>query len=78
MIQVTVFEAAHRLPELLAAAQVGEGVEIRDEQGQSFRLISNRARPPRTGIPKAGSCHGLIEMSSDFDAPLEELREYME
>ncbi len=78
MIQVTVHEAVQSLVELLAAAQKGEGIEIRGEDGQTFRLVPNRGRPPMTGKPRAGSCQGLIEMSDDFDAPLEELREYME
>lgn len=78
MVQMTVREAAQRLPELLAAAKTGEAIEIRDEQGQTYRLVPNRIRPPITGVPKAGSCQGLIEMGPDFDTPLEELREYME
>jgi antitoxin (DNA-binding transcriptional repressor) of toxin-antitoxin stability system len=78
MIQVTTAEARARLPELLAAAAGGEGVEIRAENGRTFRLIANRPRPPVTGVPRAGSCRGLIEVSDDWDAPLEDLREYTE
>lgn len=78
MTRVTVPEAQQRLPELLAAAGAGENVEICADGGQSFRLIANRPRPPQTGTPRAGTCKGLIEMRHDFDAPLEELREYME
>ncbi len=34
--------------------------------------------PAWPGFPEAGSCKGMIWMADDFDAPLEELREYME
>ena len=62
MVQVSASEAQHRLPELLAAAEGGERVEIRAEGGRTFRLIANRPRPPVTGVPRAGSCRGLIEL----------------
>jgi antitoxin (DNA-binding transcriptional repressor) of toxin-antitoxin stability system len=85
MIQVTMPDAQARLPELLAVAERGEEVEIRTEAGRSFRLtvqalvpsngVSDSAWP---GFPAAGSCKGMIWMADDFDAPLEELREYME
>lgn len=74
---VTMYEAQQRLPELLAAAQTGEGIEIQGEDGRTFRLIANRPRPAVTGRPRAGTCRGLIQIPDDFDAPLEELREYM-
>jgi antitoxin (DNA-binding transcriptional repressor) of toxin-antitoxin stability system len=77
MVQVSAAEARGRLPELLAAAEGGEGVEIRAENGRTFRLIPTRTRPPVTGVPRAGSCQGLIEVPDDWDAPLDELREYM-
>jgi hypothetical protein len=34
--------------------------------------------PGWPGYPAAGSCKGAIWMADDFEAPLEELREYME
>jgi antitoxin (DNA-binding transcriptional repressor) of toxin-antitoxin stability system len=77
MVQVTADEARARLPELLAAAEGGEGIEIRAENGRTFRLIANRPRPPVTGVPRAGSCQGLIEVLDDWDVPLDELGEYM-
>jgi antitoxin (DNA-binding transcriptional repressor) of toxin-antitoxin stability system len=77
MTQVSVQEAQGRLPELLTAAALGEWIEIQDEHGRTFRLTAVRSRPTPTGIPRAGSCRGLIEVPDDFDAPLDELREYM-
>lgn len=78
MIAVTAAEAQRCLPDLLAEAAAGTEVEIHADNGRSFRIIPNRPRPPVTGIPRAGSCQGLIELADDFDAPLEDLREYWE
>jgi antitoxin (DNA-binding transcriptional repressor) of toxin-antitoxin stability system len=78
MIQVSTTEAQQRLPDLLAKTDAGVSVEIQGENGRSYRLVPNRIRPPVTGVPRAGSCKGLIEIAVDFDEPLEELREYWE
>jgi antitoxin (DNA-binding transcriptional repressor) of toxin-antitoxin stability system len=78
MVQITVVEAQHRLPELLSAVEAGEVVEIRAEDGRNYRLAPSRPRPPVTGVPKAGRLKGLLVVPDDFKEPLEELREYME
>ena len=85
MIKVTLAEAQARLPDLLAAAEAGEPVEIWIEGGRSFRIeviagVTNpkAANPDWPGYPHPGSCKGLIEIPDDFDEPLEELKEYME
>jgi antitoxin (DNA-binding transcriptional repressor) of toxin-antitoxin stability system len=75
MTQVTLPEAQQRLPELLAAARAGEQVEIVEGDGWTYRIA---AAPAGKGVPRAGSCKGLIVMADDFDAPLDELKEYME
>ncbi len=75
-MEVTVAEAQQRLPELLAAAEAGESVAIRDPNGRAFRLTAVQPRPPATGVPKAGSCQGVFVVPTDFKAPLDELREY--
>jgi antitoxin (DNA-binding transcriptional repressor) of toxin-antitoxin stability system len=78
VVQIAVVEAQQRLPELLNAVEAGEEVEIRAENGRTYRLAPSRPRPPVTGLPKAGSCKGLFVAPADFKEPLEELREYME
>ena len=78
MVQIAVVEAQQRLPELLNAVEAGEDVEIRAENGRTYRLAPSRRRPPVTGLPNAGSCKGLFVVPADFKEPLEELREYME
>lgn len=76
MIQATVEEAQQRLPDLLGTVEAGEEVEIRAENGRTYRLAATR--PPATGVPKAGRLKGQLVVPDDFDEPLEELREYME
>jgi len=78
MIHVTLPEAQQRLPELLAAAAIGVPVEIEGSNGKKFFLSAQRPRPAVSGTPRAGTCEGLIEIADDFDAPLDELREYMD
>jgi antitoxin (DNA-binding transcriptional repressor) of toxin-antitoxin stability system len=78
MVQITVEEARQRLPELLDAVEAGEEVEIRAENGRSYRLASSRPRPPVTGVPKAGRLKGRLVVPEDIKETLEELREYME
>jgi antitoxin (DNA-binding transcriptional repressor) of toxin-antitoxin stability system len=78
MVQIAVAEAQQRLPELLNAVEEGEEVEIRAENGQTYRLARSRPRPPVTGVPKAGRLKGQLVVPDDFKEPLEELREYME
>ena len=78
MIQATVEEAQQRLPDLLGAVEAGEEVEIRAENGRTYRLAATRPRPPATGVPKAGRLKGQLVVPDEFDEPLEELREYME
>ncbi len=81
MIQVTLAEAQARLPELLAMVQGGEGLEIYGEGGWTFRVGAVPPLPlPEEGRPERGfgSCRGMIWLADDFDAPLDEMREYME
>jgi hypothetical protein len=42
-------------------------------------LAANYAQtnPPKPKRRQAGTMHGMFEMSDDFDAPLEDLQEYM-
>jgi antitoxin (DNA-binding transcriptional repressor) of toxin-antitoxin stability system len=82
MTQVTISDAQQRLPELLAAVEAGEKVMIRSDNGRTFTLAiqppAPLINPDWPGYPYAGSAKGLIEVSDDFDEPLDELKEYME
>jgi antitoxin (DNA-binding transcriptional repressor) of toxin-antitoxin stability system len=80
MIQVTIAEAQQRLPELLASVRAGEGLEIYGEDGWTFRVGALPPLPPDSERPTSGfgCCRGMIWMADDFDAPLDEMREYLE
>lgn len=74
MQQVKLDEATTRLPSLIDAAIRGEVVLITTDDRQTVQLVPlKHARHPR----RFGSARGLIQMADDFDAPLDDLREYM-
>ncbi len=62
------------LAELLAKAADGEEITITLNGQPKARLISmpNAPRP----VPQRGSLRGRIHMTADFDAPLEEFKDY--
>jgi antitoxin (DNA-binding transcriptional repressor) of toxin-antitoxin stability system len=75
MPSVTLEEAQVRLPELLAQLDPGEEITI-TEHGQP---LAHLKKAERTSWPcKAGSAAGKIRLAPDFDAPLEDFKEYME
>ena len=74
MHQVNVEEAKTRLPDLIDAAVGGEEIVItRDDQPVVKLVPIPRAPSP----PQFGSARGLITVSDDFDAPLEDFDEYV-
>jgi prevent-host-death family protein len=71
MHKVDVKEAEGRLAELISEVVRGEEVIITRSDGTSFKLV------PVTELrPKFGSAKGLVEMSDDFDEPLEDFEAY--
>jgi antitoxin (DNA-binding transcriptional repressor) of toxin-antitoxin stability system len=76
MPTVTLQEAHRNLPELLKQLQPGEQMTITDE-GKPLALLK---KAERFSWPcKAGSYRKAeFRMAPDFDAPLDEFREYME
>jgi antitoxin (DNA-binding transcriptional repressor) of toxin-antitoxin stability system len=74
MTQVTMGEAPLRLPDLVLAAVQGDDVVIAQNDQALVRLVPVVASQPR---PRFGSARGKIFMADDFDAPLEDFREYM-
>ncbi|HMO58212.1 MAG TPA: DUF2281 domain-containing protein [Roseiflexaceae bacterium] len=74
MRDIPLKEAAGQLPHLVAAALRGEIIYLTDEQQQRVRLIPvTGQKQPR----KAGTARGLVTIDPDFDAPLDDFREYM-
>ena len=74
MYQVKLAEAQVRLSRLIDAAIKGEVVFILKDEQQVVQLVP--VEPP-VRRPQFGSAKGLIVMSDDFDAPLEDFKEYM-
>ncbi len=68
-------EAQGQLDKLIADARNGKTVVIMEDDSQGVTLtpfIENVVKPR-----KAGSLKGKIHMSDDFDAPLEDFREFV-
>ncbi len=75
MSTISLQEAQARLPELLQQLLPGEEVTIVD-RGQPLAQVK---KAERTSWPcQAGSAAGKVWMAPDFDAPLEDFKEYME
>jgi antitoxin (DNA-binding transcriptional repressor) of toxin-antitoxin stability system len=77
MSTVTVEEAQAQLPELIETLQAGGEILITRDQKPVARLVaeSNGAKRHR----RLGTLQGtVVYMAADFDAPLEDFKEYME
>ena len=76
MTTVTIEDAQAKLPELIGGLARGEELVItRDGEPVATLTRSERGRRPR----QAGSARDkILGISPDFDAPLEEFREFME
>lgn len=72
--QVDLSEARAHLPDLIDAAINGEEVFITKESRPVAKLVPITQDKPR---PQFGSAKGMVHMADDFEAPLEEFREYM-
>ncbi len=76
MTAVTMQQAQANLPEIIGGLQPGEEVLI-VEQGRPLAAVKKAGQ---TALPCEPGCYRKDEfwMAPDFDAPLEEFREYME
>ncbi|MBC8074784.1 MAG: type II toxin-antitoxin system Phd/YefM family antitoxin [Chloroflexales bacterium] len=72
--RVDIAEAPARLLDLIRAAEQGEEVIITKNQQPVVQLVAVLSGQPR---PQFGSARGKVHMRDDFDAPLDEFREYM-
>jgi prevent-host-death family protein len=74
---VTLEEAQARLPELVEQLRAGQEVVITRDQKPVARLVGEGAplpRPRRLGTMKGS----VLYMAPDFDAPLDDFKDYME
>jgi antitoxin (DNA-binding transcriptional repressor) of toxin-antitoxin stability system len=77
MASVTIKEAQARLPELVHGLSPDEDLVITEDDQPVARLIKASQQPPtkrRLGTMKGS----VLYQALDFDAPLEDFREYME
>jgi len=73
---VTLTDASARLPELVEAARRGEEVVLTQDDRPVARLLPVEVQQP---VVRPGHAKGsVLYIADDFDAPLEEFREYME
>jgi len=75
MHQIDLSEAKVHFVDIIDAALGGEEVVITQNDQPVLKLVRVVAPKARR---KAGSAKGLISMASDFDAPLEDFRAYMQ
>ncbi|MUG91193.1 DUF2281 domain-containing protein [Scytonema sp. UIC 10036] len=75
MHQVDISQATSSPESLFQTALSGDEIVITQNNEPILKII--RLNHPKKRR-QSGSAKGLIWMSDDFDAPLEELREYME
>jgi len=75
MRQVTIEEAGSRLQELVEAAIQGEQILLTKDGTQTVQLVPVALRKRS---PFFGSARGLVEIAEDFDAPLDDFKEYMQ
>jgi len=77
MATITMQEAQATLPELIHQLLPGEAVQI-TEDGQPVAVVTASSRETRQ-VPMLGTqCGSVLYMAPDFDAPLDDFREYME
>jgi antitoxin (DNA-binding transcriptional repressor) of toxin-antitoxin stability system len=76
MTTVTLEEAQARLPDLIAQLQPGEELLITRDQKPVARLTGTGEQPkPQRQL---GTMKGTVRyMAPDFDAPLDDFKEYM-
>ena len=74
MHQVTLDEAVTHLSDLIEAAMRGEEVFITKDERQSVQLVPHVSKKRTRHF---GSAKGLIIMAEDFDAELQDFKEYM-
>jgi len=71
MAQFNIADAKARFSELVQKAMLGEEVIVARENKPVVKIVPIRPAKRRPGTGKG------IRMSADFDAPLEDFREYM-
>lgn len=76
---ITVDEAQAKLKQIIQQMAPGEEIVITENQQPVAKLVSEPVKPPPKQRPGPGLGRGsIVYMAPDFDAPLDEFKEYME
>jgi len=77
MTSLSIQEAQAQLPNLVHGLTLGDEVVILDNNQPVARIVPACGQPPR--LPRQpGTLRGtVLYMAPDFDAPLEDFKEYM-
>jgi prevent-host-death family protein len=78
MATVTIQEAQAKLPELIHRLTPGEDVVITENDRPVARLVPTMEAPKRKPRQPGTLRDTVLYMAPDFDAPLEDFKEYME
>ena len=79
MTTMTIEEAQAKLKEIIHQLSPGEELVITENQKPVARLVSEQVKAVLSPRPGPGLCKGMITfMAPDFDAPLDDMKEYME
>ena len=76
-ITVTIEEAQAKLKELVHQLALGDEIIITEQHTTVARLRGEVDRPVKRPPPGLGK-GSIIHMATDFDEPLDEMKEYME
>lgn len=78
-MQYTLQQLKDQLDILIARSEAGEEIIITRDGQPVVRIMPERTAARKHNRPPAGSAKGTIKyMDPDFDAPLDDFKEYME
>ena len=80
MTTVSLLEAQTKLPELIHGLAPGDELVITENDQPVAKLVASPSQPDPARKPRQpGTLRGtVLYMAPDFDAPLEDFKEYME
>jgi len=79
MTNVTIEEAQAKLVEIIHQLSPGEELIITENQQPVAKLVSELPKVANSSRPGPGLCRGIIiDMAPDFNAPLNDMKEYTE
>jgi prevent-host-death family protein len=79
METVTLETAQAKLKEIVHRLSPGDEIVITENQRPVAKLVAELPKTAKSSRPGPGLCQGaIVYMAADFDAPLEDMKEYME